>query len=49
MKLFYFAWVRDKMGKDGEQIQLGHSFLLDFNMQLVKDRLQFIFTVTKSH
>ena len=22
MKLFYFAWVRDKMGRDGEQIQL---------------------------
>ncbi|MDG2033175.1 MAG: molybdopterin converting factor subunit 1 [Rhodospirillales bacterium] len=22
MKIFYFAWVRDKMGRDGEEIQL---------------------------
>ncbi len=25
MKIFYFAWVRDKMGRDGEEIQLPDS------------------------
>ena len=34
--------------RDGEQIQLGHSFLLDFKMPVVKDRLQYIDSENKS-